>query len=134
MRSRHILLTVLLPSLVIALAGCAKRRPVDRPGDGEDADIAGEWPKLSDVEVERRLNSYFLDLDSAANFEELFAMISEGLAVEIKVETDRISRKKPVELKNSKESLVIQILEVVTDSTRTRFEVRKGKIWIKDAR
>jgi hypothetical protein len=114
----------------IALSGCGKHNGQGVPTIGNEQPTLS---KLSDSEVERRIRDYSLDLDTAANLGELFTAISEGLGVEIVIESERISPETAVSLKNSKESFIVQILETVAASTGTRYEVRKGKIWIKDA-
>ena len=116
---------------ITALAtGCGARN-VGNNGIQENNDDATSL-KLSNSEVERRIRDYSLDLDSCANLGELFNGIAEGLKIEIHVEAINISPETPISIKNSRESFVIQILETITSSTRTRYEIRKGKILIKD--
>ena len=129
------LLGVLLTVLVIfaVLSGCrSSRRDGGRDGVTDDGLVPRE--KLSNSEVEKRLEETFLDLDSAANLGELFNLIADGLSIEIVVETDRIAPDTPVELSSSKSSLVAQILEYVCAAKGTRYEIRKGKVWILDAK
>ncbi len=133
MRNIYIALELVFLLIVLALPGCGKYR-ADRQSIPADAEYTSRRShRLSNIEAERRINDYYLDLDSAANFGELFTAIAEGLDIEIVVDAKRISPDSPIGLENSKESLVIQILEYVTTATRTRYEIRKGRIWIKDA-
>ena len=115
---------------VIALVSGCGARNVESNGAYENNNYS--LLKLSNSEVERRIRDYSLDLDTCANLGELFDGIADGLKIEIQVEATNISPETPVSLKNSRESFVIQILETITSSTRTRYEIRKGKIWIKD--
>lgn len=118
--------------IAIGLSGCGKHNDNGEgipTSDNEQPTL----PKLSDSEVERRIRDYSVNLDAVANLGELFTAISGGLSIEIVIESERISPETAASFKNSRESFVIQILETVTASTGTRFEIRKGKIWIKDA-
>ena len=126
------ILGIFLFIAAVAFSGCHGQKNQDE-GIPENNNKHEKPTSLSNAEAERRIKDYSLDIDSAANLGELLSAISEGLGVEIVVETKRISPKTPVSLKNSRESFVIQILETITASTRTRYEVRKGKIWFKDA-
>ena len=117
--------------VIFVLTGCGTHETGDDGIPEENAHI--KHLRLSNVEIERRIREYTLDLDSSANLGELFASIAEGLGAEIEVQTMRISQETPVNLKNSNQSFVIQILETVTSTTRTRYEVRNGRIIFKDA-
>ena len=132
MSNIHILPGLAFLIIALALCSCAKNR-ADRHGISADTEYRSRTSnRLSNTEVERRINDYYLDLDSAANLGELFTGIADGLDIEIVVDAKRISPETPIGLENSKQSLVIQILEYVTAATRTRYEIRKGKIWIRD--
>ena len=116
---------------VVSFTGCGER---NSDSEGVPENNGYEKPlKLSNAEVERRIREYTLDLDAAANLGELFDAIAKGLGVEIEVEATGISPETTVSLKNSRQSFIIQILETITSSTRTRYEVRKGRIILKDA-
>ncbi len=133
MRKIYITFGLIFLMAVVAFPGC-RRRGRGREGVSEgDYYDTGRGFRASSAEVERRLTSSFMDLDSAANLGELFDAISEGLDVEIIIDTKRISPETPIDLKRSRESLVVQILEYVGAATGTRYEIRNGKIRIKDA-
>ena len=133
MRKIYITFGLIFLIAVVTFPGCSRYKKGSRGVPEGDDYVTGRSFKVSSAEIERRLTGSFLDLDSAANLGELFEAISEGLGVEIVVDTKRISPETPIDLKKSRESLVVQILEYVGAATGTRYEIRKGKIWIKDA-
>ena len=134
MRNIYILLGFVLLALLISTSGCSKHESDSEGAIDEDGYSTRKRPKLKNIEVERRTKDYFLDLDSVANVGELYEGIASGLDIDIVIEAENISPDTPINLEHSKESLVIQILEYITTGTRTRFEIRRGKLYIKDAR
>jgi hypothetical protein len=131
-RNIHILPGFVLLLVTVAFCGCGRHRAASHDITSDAGHSSRTSRRLSNIEVERRINDYYLDLDSAANLGEFFTAVADGLDIEIVVDAERISPETPIGLENSRESLVIQILEYVTAATRTRYEIRKGKIWIKD--
>ena len=116
------------------LSGCG--RQIER-GDNlpiEENGVEKKLPPKRNAEIERLLKEYSYNFDNVKNLGDFFNALADAMGIDVVIEAKRILPETTIDLKNSKDSFIIQILETVTASTGTKYEINRGKIWIKDAR
>ena len=134
MKKMFLFFTVASWILGLLLSGCG--RQIER-GDNLPIEENGVEKKLSpkrNAEIERLLKEYSYNFDNVKNLGDFFNALADAMGIDVVIEAKRILPETTIDLKNSKDSFIIQILETVTASTETRYEISRGKIWIKDAR